>query len=163
MALLPSRYRAMVPAPWGEAIDVPEIVSESVSLPFQAEVIPSPGANRSTTEPKFENQAIESLISEAPTVKAAATCAGEKLPASLLLFPAATATLTPVLIVPSKALSIEKLTGPPMLMFATAGVDGFALCALATKFNPPTIASVGQLPPLLQTFTERMVTFFATP
>src|ERR1051325_186298 len=131
------------------------MVSESVSLPFQAEVIESPGAKRSTTDPKLENQAIESLMSDAPTVSAAATWAGEVLPASVLLFPAATANVTPVLIALSTALSIEKLEGPPRLIFATAGTQGIELCSLATKFTPPTIASVGQPPPELHTFTER--------
>lgn len=49
-----------------------------------------PGAKISTTEPKFENDALASAMVEAPTVMTAGARAGELVLASALEFPAAT-------------------------------------------------------------------------
>src|SRR5712692_432853 len=145
-------------------MDVPEIVSVSVSLPFQAEVMLTPGANRSTTDPKFEKLPLTSLMSLAPTVRASATPAGLQFDESSLAFAAATAYVTPALMEFRTASSIEKMgPNPARLMLATAVPEGLPLWALVTKLTPAMIASRGQLPDPLQTFTERMVTFFATP
>ena len=43
--------RAATPATWGEAIEVPLMVLVALSLVFQAEVMPRPGAKMSTQEP----------------------------------------------------------------------------------------------------------------
>jgi len=72
-------------------MDVPGMVFESVSLPFHAEVILTPGANKSTTDPKFEKLALTSLMSDAPTVRTSPTPAGLQFEASSLAFAAATA------------------------------------------------------------------------
>ena len=56
-----------------------------------------PAAQISTGAPKLENVAFVSSIVEAATVIACSERAGEKLLASLLLFPAATTTVTPLL------------------------------------------------------------------
>ena len=50
----------------------------------------SPGANKSTTLPKLENDALESEMVLAPTVIADSARAGEVSLASTLSFPAAT-------------------------------------------------------------------------
>lgn len=46
-----ARYKAITPATWGEAIEVPEIVLEASGLPIQAEVMATPGAKISTQGP----------------------------------------------------------------------------------------------------------------
>ena len=50
--------------------------------PILAEVIPTPGAKMSTHPPKLEKVALVSFLSEAATVMASATPAGETLQAS---------------------------------------------------------------------------------
>src|SRR5690606_23954097 len=45
------RWTAAAPATCGAAIEVPEMVWESESEPIQAEVMPTPGAKRSTQDP----------------------------------------------------------------------------------------------------------------
>lgn len=60
----------------GDAIDVPEKVAFPVSLAYDAEVIETPGANRSTAGPKFEKAARASFLSVAPTAMASFTSAG---------------------------------------------------------------------------------------
>src|SRR6266446_1893582 len=170
MPLLPSRYKPAAPAPWGEAIEVPEIVIVSVSLPFHAEVMPTPGAYKSNTEPKFEKNAVWSEISVAPTVRASSTRAGDTLLASIGLllkspFPAATAYVTPALIEFLTAVSIEGAGPPfdPRLILATTGTEGFALWSFVTQLTPARIASSGQPYKKLavQTLTERIVTALA--
>lgn len=64
-------------------------------LPIQALVISTPGAKISTTDPKFENEAISSAIVVAPTVFAEGARAGLVSPASTPSFPAATVTWIP--------------------------------------------------------------------
>jgi len=54
-----------------------------------------PGAKTSVHGPKFENDALFDVLVSAPTVTAAGTRAGEKVQASTLLFPAATAKEIP--------------------------------------------------------------------
>jgi hypothetical protein len=58
-------------------MDVPLIVLVAVLLPFQAEVMPDPGAKMSRQEPKFEYDALASLLVVAPTVIALPARAGE--------------------------------------------------------------------------------------
>src|SRR5256885_7876586 len=72
--------------------------------------------------PKLENEARASLRSEAFTVIAWVTRAGEKLHASALELPDAIANVMPSLIAARTALSIAVLTPPPRLMLLTAGV-----------------------------------------
>jgi len=91
---MPMRYAAK-PATWGVAMEVPEMVLVFPS--FQVEVTFKPGAQISTGAPQLEKSAFTSAIVEAATVIACLTRAGEKLLASWLLFPAATATVTPLL------------------------------------------------------------------
>ena len=90
--LLPAdcRYRAAAPATCGAAIDVPESCTIAESLAIDAESIATPGANTSSTGPKFENHARASFESVAPTVIASATRAGDVVLASTLELPAAT-------------------------------------------------------------------------
>lgn len=74
-------------------MDVPEMV---LVLPsFQVLRTETPGAKTSTSEPKFEKEALASEESVAPTVQALGSEAGEKLAASALLFPAAIPKKTP--------------------------------------------------------------------
>ncbi len=63
----------------------------AVSLVFQAEVMPEPGAKTSRQVPKFENEERASVLVVAPTVSAAATRAGELRQASAFELPAAIA------------------------------------------------------------------------
>ena len=76
-------------------MEVPEIVLVFPS--FQVEVTFKPGAKISTGAPKLEKTALASLIVEAPTVITSLTRAGEVFFESLLSFPAATTTVTPLL------------------------------------------------------------------
>ena len=71
------------------------MVAVAVLLPIQSEVTPTPGALMSTQDPKFENDAKESVIVVAPTVIADGSLAGEKVQALTLLLPAAIAYVTP--------------------------------------------------------------------
>ena len=63
------------------AIDVPLIVLVAVFDVYQAEVMPEPGANRSTHEPMLEKSERASLLVVEPTVTAAPTRDGEPLQA----------------------------------------------------------------------------------
>ena len=47
------RYRAATPVVCGAAMEVPVSVAVAVSLVFQVEVMPTPGANQSTQSPKL--------------------------------------------------------------------------------------------------------------
>src|SRR5258705_12721830 len=62
------KYAAAIPATCGDAIDVPSSVFVAVSLAMPTDRMPTPGANRSTQLPKFENDARVSVIDVAPTV-----------------------------------------------------------------------------------------------
>lgn len=64
----------------------------TVSLVFEVETMKTPGAKISTTLPKLEKSAMVSFMSDAPTVMAARTRAGETFSASIASFPAATTT-----------------------------------------------------------------------
>ena len=81
----PCRYSAAAPATCGDAIEVPLIVFVAVSEEYQAEVMPDPGAKRSTQLPMFENDERASLEVLAPTVRAAGTRPGDSAHASALL------------------------------------------------------------------------------
>src|SRR2546429_53293 len=88
---LACRNRATTPATCGVAIDVPLIVLVAVSLVFHADRIEEPGANTSTTLPKFENDERASVVVVAPTVIASVTRAGDELAAFVFELPAAIA------------------------------------------------------------------------
>ena len=97
------RNLAMAPTTNGVAIDVPDAWASAVSLVYQAEMMPDPGAKRSTHGPKLEPSVppnierwSESWV--APTVNAVDTLPpGEWLQASTLSFPAESTQCTPLL------------------------------------------------------------------
>ncbi len=70
----------------------------AVVLPIQEEMTFWPGAKISTTEPKLEKEARASAMVLAPTVTAEGARAGDVVLASVLEFPAATATCIPLLV-----------------------------------------------------------------
>jgi hypothetical protein len=86
-----------------------------------ADRIPDPGAKMSRQVPKFEKDERASVVVVEPVVMAFAARAGEELQALALLFPAATAIVTPALLRLFTAVSSALETPPPKLMFATAG------------------------------------------
>jgi hypothetical protein len=73
-------------------MEVPEMMLVEVVLVIQALMTSCPGAKTSITFPKLENEARAPAIVVAPTVMAEGARAGEVVPASALLFPAATVT-----------------------------------------------------------------------
>ena len=103
-------------------MDVPLRVAVAVSELNHADSIPEPGAKISRHVPKFEKEDRASVVVVEPVVIALAARAGEKLHASALLLPAATATGTPELLKLFTALSSALEAPPPRLMFATAGL-----------------------------------------
>src|SRR5687767_15163107 len=86
-----------------------------------AEVMATPGAKRSTHDPKFENVARVSDWSVAPTVMASGARAGENVHASPFALPAATTTVMPARVILATAESSAALPDPPSDMFTTAG------------------------------------------
>src|SRR6266550_3381418 len=90
--------------------------------PIQSEVTFTPGALISTQLPRFENEAKVSVTSVAPTVIAEGSLDGEKLHASAVLFPAATAKVTPALTALATAVLTSGENPPPRLMLAAAGI-----------------------------------------
>ena len=78
-------------------MEVPERVLTASTPLIQVEVMCDPGAKISMGAPWLEKDDLTSLKEEAPTVMTSATRAGEMLLASVLLFPAATTTVTPEL------------------------------------------------------------------
>lgn len=74
----------------------------------------------STSAPKFENDALASFASMAPTVIADGADAGETLAASWFSFPAATTTVTPARVSAATAELRAADLEPPMDMFITA-------------------------------------------
>ena len=110
---------AAAPAAWGLAIDVPLIVCLAVDEPSPAPTMDSPGAKRSTQEPKLENQARESDWVEAPTVNADGSRAGETSHAFCASLPAATATMNPSAVSWATALSRVEDALPPRLKLTT--------------------------------------------
>jgi hypothetical protein len=98
---------------------VPEMVLVAVSLVCHADVVPTPGANKSTQEPKLEKEARVSEESEAATVMAAGARAGLWLQALVLLLPAATTTVTLLATALATAASSAALMPPPRDMLMT--------------------------------------------
>ena len=84
----PSKNSPATPATCGADIDVPLIVAVAVFDVYQAAVMLSPGANRSTQVPKLEDVFRASLIFVQPTVIPEGSPPGEKLQASAPLLPA---------------------------------------------------------------------------
>src|SRR5437764_648479 len=120
-------------------MDVPLIVFVAVVLPIHADVMPTPGALKSTHVPKLENDAKASLIVVAPTVSALGALLGDSLQASPALLPAATAKTTPeVMALSTAALSVEEKP-PPTLMFATAGSVLFKRTQSTPAMTEPTV------------------------
>ena len=76
-------------------MEVPLIVFVALSPVFHAEVMLDPGAKMSTHGPKLEKDETVSDEVVEPTVIADGVLDGEKLQASAVLFPAATACETP--------------------------------------------------------------------
>src|SRR5262245_60170337 len=74
---LVSRYRAATPVTCGVAIEVPLIVLVAVSPVAHAEVMLTPGENRSTQLPMLAHEGFPSAGPVALTVSAAATRAGD--------------------------------------------------------------------------------------
>src|ERR1044072_7387593 len=109
--------------------------------------------------PKLEKEACASLMSEALTVMASGTRAGEKLQASLLELPDAIAYVTPEAIEACTAASIAVSTPPPRLMFATAGLTAFWV----TQSMPASTCSVVPEPLQLSTRTPTSWTSLARP
>src|SRR5688572_25496653 len=127
----PSRYSAAAPATCGEAMEVPSMVF--VPPYSHAEVIPSPGANRSTHGPKLVNhEACWSHWLLAATVSASGERAGDQLQASSEALAAATATVTPDQIRFWMASSTAWLAHPASDRLATAGVP----CVHRTQSMP---------------------------
>lgn len=77
-------------------MDVPEIVLVSSGVLIQVLVTLTPGAMISTTDPKLEKLAKLSAESEAATVQAEGSEAGDERPAGCIEFPAATDMKRPV-------------------------------------------------------------------
>src|SRR5215470_728312 len=102
-------------------MEVPLSLAVAALLENHADVMPWPGANRSTQAPRLENDARASTLVLAPTVRAWPTRAGESLHASALSLPAAIAYTTPAAIELRTATSSALEITPPRLMFATAG------------------------------------------
>ena len=71
------RWSAAIPATCGDAIDVPDSERIAVDEVRHADTMLTPGANRSTHVPKFENDARMSVLPVAPTVIAVGSDAGE--------------------------------------------------------------------------------------
>ena len=92
----------------------------------------TPGANRSTHEPKFENAARVSALSVAATVSADGVRAGLALHALALLLPAATTTTTPAPTAASTAASIAADAPPPSDMLITF----FVFCTVSRHATP---------------------------
>ena len=72
-----ARSCATAPATCGHAIEVPEMVEVSESLPLHAAVTLEPGANMSTQDPKLLKLLMESPALVEPTVMASGADPGE--------------------------------------------------------------------------------------
>src|ERR1044072_5944484 len=85
------RYLAASPATCAAAIAVPVLVVVAVSSEIAAVGMSCPGANTSNTDPKFDVLTRPSIVFVPPTVIAAATLAGDFVPAPTFMSPAASA------------------------------------------------------------------------
>jgi len=106
------QIEAAMPATWGHAMDVPEIVLVAVFEPIQADMMLLPGANVCTQVPKFEKLERASAFVVEPTQMPKGADAGEKVHALALLFPAATTITAPARKAASTA-SFEAWLNPP--------------------------------------------------
>src|SRR3954470_12107216 len=93
----------------------------------------TPGAYRSTQDPKLENDACLSAESLAATVTAPGTRAGEAVQASTAEFPAATTVVTPSSMTAWMAASTVLLAAPPRLRLATAGIPAAWFAAIQSR------------------------------
>ena len=112
---------AAAPATCGEAIEVPESKRHALDEAIVADLMLTPGANKSTHDPWLVNFARSSLPPIAPTVIAVGSDAGEYLHAKPLLLPAATANTMPSAVALATAEFNAVEYEPPRLMLATAG------------------------------------------
>ena len=141
---------------------MPLIVFVALSEPIHADVMLEPGANRSRHVPQFENEERASVEVVAPSVIAFGVRAGVKLQASPLLFPAASAYVTPSAIEFVTAVSRAAFApDPPRLMFATASSPG--PWSPVTQSTPAMTWAQVPEPPQLRTRTATSDTLFATP
>jgi len=92
---------ATAPATCGHAIDVPDILVDPVFDPAEADLIEDPGAKMLLHRPKLLKPDRAFLLVDDATVIAVGTKAGEKLQASAFSLPAATTTMTPLLVASS--------------------------------------------------------------
>ena len=138
-------------------MDVPLIVF--VPPLSHVDVMLEPGAYRCTQLPKFEYEALASVLVDAATDVTFAALDGDELQALALLFPAATARKTPRLarLFAAEFIDVEK--PPPSDMLAT----DLATWLLATQFIPAITPDVLPEPLQLSTRTARSDTPFATP
>ena len=122
---------------------MPDSSSVAVSPEYQSETMSTPGAKRSTHDPRLENDARRSSRSVAATVSAVGSRAGEESQASSSSLPAATATVTPSSMRPRIAASTFSPAGPLRLRFATAGVPwrwsraAQSMPAITPEVSPP--------------------------
>ncbi len=135
----------------------------AVAESFQAEVTATPGANRSTQAPWFENGARRSAASVAPTVRACGTEAGDPPQAFLPSLPAAATKVIPEATTRRTAASRARLRLPPMLMLATAGLRGARAASRTTQSRPLIMADRRPSPRQSATFTATRETPLATP
>lgn len=99
-------------------------------------MIPTPGAKTSKQVPQLEKEALRSVESLAPTVKAFVADAGDVLHASAFSFPAATAKGIPAATALSTALFSVVDLPPPKDMDATAGFLALAVTQLIPLITP---------------------------
>eukprot|EP00966_Prymnesium_polylepis_P169503 3919163-Prymnesium_polylepis.1 len=113
------RSCATAPATCGHAIEVPEIVLDTVSWHVHAERMLLPGASTSTHEPVFEKlERVSDGVVE-PTVIALTADAGDDWHASVASLPAATTMLMPAACACSTTLFSSATYGPPSDMDMT--------------------------------------------
>ena len=102
-------------------------------------------------------------MSEAATVTAKGSDAGEKFATSALLFPAATTTMIPKFTASLiDEFRIEEYP-PPRLIFITILVSGFATFCCDTQSTPETTSLILPTPSQSRTRTPIIVTDGATP
>lgn len=119
-----------------------------------------PGAKISITDPKLEVEALESVISEEPTVMTSRARAGDTVLALTLLLPAATAVVIPALTSLEIALSMAEETGDSKLKETTAGPLRWFLM---TQSAPEMTSAPAAAPESLITLTATTLAFLATP
>jgi len=152
------QIEAAMPATWGHAMDVPEIVLVAVFEPIQADKMLLPGAKVCTQVPKFEKPERASVFVLEPTQMLKGAEAGEKVHALALLFPAATTITAPARWAASTALLEAWLKPPPNDIEPIR-----APARWATQFTPAMMPWVVPEPERPNTFTATTGERRATP